>query len=75
MAGVLPIEGELEGVLKNQKIMKKKQYIAPEVELVELEMVEILAASIRIGEGEKNAEESFSNDRRGGWGNLWGDEE
>ena len=55
--------------------MKKKQYIAPEVELVELEMVEILAASIRIGEGGKDAGESFSNDRRGGWGNLWGDEE
>ena len=54
--------------------MKKKQYIVPEVEFVELEMVEILAASIRIGEGEKDAGESFSNDRRGGWGNLWGDE-
>ena len=55
--------------------MKKKQYIAPEVEIIELDMIDMLAASIGFGEEGKDANTSFSNRRRGQWGNLWADEE
>lgn len=51
--------------------MEKKNYIAPKTKIVKMETAAMLAASIRIGEGEAAAEESFSNERRGGWGNLW----
>lgn len=55
--------------------MNKKQYIAPEVEIVEMEAMTVLAASIGFGKEEKGAGDSFSNHRRGQWGNLWDTEE
>ena len=57
------------------KIMKKKQYIAPSMEVVEIELSELLASSIPdidIEDGEGT--EILSNKRRGRWGNLWDDD-
>lgn len=59
--------------------MEKKQYIAPAIEIAELEAVEtILAGSDLKGTiSDDNTEEDawMSNDRRGSWGNLWDDGE
>ena len=50
----------------------KKTYIAPEMEVMNIETVEMIAASMRMYEGEVNTEdEQLGNDRRGTWGNLW----
>ena len=53
--------------------MNKKTYIAPTVEITEIETVAMLAASIVI-DRENEGTEQLSNDRRGSWGNLWDDE-
>ena len=56
------------------KIMEKKQYIAPQMEIAELEVVEMLAASTKVFNifGDTTDEDAWmSNDRRGTWGNLW----
>lgn len=42
------------------------------MEIIDIETLDMLAASIGIGEGEVDASESFSNKKRGSWGNLWG---
>ena len=55
--------------------MKKKEYIAPQMEVIEIETVQMLAASaedIPVVDGEGT--EILSNDRRGKWGDLWGNE-
>jgi hypothetical protein len=55
--------------------MKKNEYIAPEIVVVDFEPVLMLSGSkpdIGIEDGEGG--EILSNDRRGTWGNLWGDE-
>ena len=59
-------------------IMKKKKYIAPVMEIAEIEMVSMIAASapeigiIKPGEnGENTGTDILSNNRRGTWGNLW----
>lgn len=52
----------------------KKTYIAPQMEQVTIELCNMLAASVRVFASEENAvdaSESLSNDRRGGWGDLW----
>ena len=49
----------------------KKTYIAPEMEVMNIETVEMIAASINTNETAVSADEAWSNDRRGGWGNLW----
>ena len=50
--------------------MEKKEYIKPEIEVVNLEVVEMIATSLQFNEtGGK--EESLSNGRRGKWGDLW----
>ena len=56
------------------KIMKKKQYIAPVMEIAELEVMEMLAASTKnfnISDDTTEDDAVMSNDRRGSWGNLW----
>lgn len=56
--------------------MEKKKYIAPEVEITEMEMMGMLAASagdIPVVDGEGS--EILSNRHRGEWGNLWADDE
>ena len=50
----------------------KKAYMTPEMEVMNIETVEMIAASMRMYEGEVNTEdEQLGNDRRGTWGNLW----
>lgn len=53
----------------------KKNYIAPQMEQVTIELSTMLAASEKVGVGvfaseEVKASESLSNERRG-WGDLW----
>ena len=47
----------------------KKTYIAPEMEVMNIETVEMIATSIAVVNDE--GDEMLGNDRRGGWGNLW----
>ena len=56
--------------------MNKKTYIKPELEVVEIESVEVIATSIPLVE-EDGAEQLTNNyrPRRGKWGNLWSTEE
>ena len=55
-------------------IMEKKEYIAPECVVVEVETVSLLAVSVPIGDDRPNNDkEDMSNRHRGEWGNLWGD--
>ena len=51
--------------------MEKKSYNAPEAELIKIETSTMLAASVGIGKGEADAGQSFSNEHRGSWGNVW----
>ena len=54
--------------------MEKETYIRPQIEVIEMELVTMVAASpgdIPVVEGEGG--EQLSNDRRGTWGNLWDD--
>ena len=47
------------------------------MEIAEIEMVSMMAASkpgIGVGDGDADAGEAWSNDRRGSWGNLWSDD-
>ena len=56
--------------------MEKETYIAPQIEVLEIESVEMMATSLVFNE-EGGNEESLSNGRRGKWGDLWyqGEEE
>ncbi len=52
--------------------MEKKIYIKPEIEVVEIESVEVIATSIPFVE--EDGTEQLTNEyhpRRGKWGNLW----
>ena len=51
--------------------MEKKEYIKPEIEVADLDLPQMLAASsIEVNPGE-SGDEQLSNRRRGTWGNLW----
>ena len=54
--------------------MNKKEYIAPECEVIEMETVSMIAASNDkpITPDEDVDIELNSNRHRGEWGNLWG---
>ncbi len=56
------------------KIMEKKQYIAPTMEIAEIEMVSMIAASVGVSDETTDDDAWMSNDRRGSWGNLWSDD-
>lgn len=50
----------------------KKVYIAPSVEVAELELAAMLAASdFHVSEDVTDDDAVMSNNRRGSWGNLW----
>ena len=52
----------------------KKDYIAPQMELITMEPSNMLASSVQVNvfDGEEvDASKSLSNDRRGEWGDLW----
>ena len=56
--------------------MEKKEYIAPECEIVEMETVNMIANSFDTPidgteEGENDSGSVGSNRHRGEWGNLW----
>lgn len=53
--------------------MEKKEYIKPEMEEVALNTVQMIAASIGIGDENEFADDSevLATGRRGKWGNLW----
>ena len=55
--------------------MEKKEYIAPEVEIAEIEMVSMLAASVLVSDKFTEDDAVMSNRHRGEWGNLWSDDE
>ena len=55
--------------------MNKKLYIAPAMEISEIEMVAMLAASVLVSDKTTEDDAVMSNDRRGSWGNLWDDGE
>ena len=46
----------------------KKNYLKPEVEMLDFVVTSMIAASVGGGEGE---EIPLSNKHRGEWGNLW----
>ena len=57
--------------------MKKKEYIKPETEVVELELESLmLSASNKVDISDDTTEEDawMSNGRRGKWGDLWANE-
>ena len=57
--------------------MKKKSYIKPEVEGLEIETVEMIATSLIFSDDEVDLEETeqlvviYKPNRRGKWGDLW----
>ena len=54
--------------------MEKKVYIAPECEVVEVDLVSMIAGSvIDVTPGEDDDFVLESNRHRGEWGNLWSD--
>ena len=58
--------------------MEKKKYIAPAMEIVEIKMVSMIAASagdIPVGGDGQGGGDALSNRRRGEWGNFWPDDE
>ena len=58
--------------------MEKKVYIKPEIEVIEIETVEMIAASLVFNDTVVDTSgpgTQLSNGRRGQWGNLWYTEE
>ena len=52
--------------------MEKKKYISPECTVVEMEIMNMMAASVGIGnDKEENDAEDMALRHRGQWGNLW----
>ena len=49
--------------------MIKKEYVKPEMAMEEILLVNMLAASAPVVDGEGDGD--YSNERRGGWGSLW----
>ena len=48
----------------------KREYIKPELEIIETDGYEMICASLTISEEETN-DPGRVNERRGDWGNLW----
>ena len=54
--------------------MEKKEYIKPEIEVIEIESVEMIASSLVFNDENVNTSTpgiQLSNGRRGKWGDLW----
>ena len=52
--------------------MNKKTYITPEMEIMNVETVEMIATSLAMYEDEElDVSEQLGNRRRGTWGNFW----
>lgn len=48
----------------------KKDYLKPEMEVMEITVESMIATSNNIGEGDPDRPLD-TNNRRGGWGDLW----
>ena len=59
------------GGLQLDFFMNKKAYITPEMEVMNVETVEMIAASVLSINEEGGEEQSLGTGRRGSWGNLW----
>ena len=58
----------------SMKYMEKNIYIVPECLVVELETIQMIAASFDVNAGSKDGVDAMgANYRRGEWGNLWSD--
>ena len=71
---VLPIEGEMPKGRGGLIRIMKKTYIIPSIEVVNIEAVEMLAASISIDRtqsGKQQLGNERGEDRQ--WGNIWAD--
>ena len=52
--------------------MNKKTYITPEMEIMNVETIEMIATSLAMYEDEElETENQLGNRRRGTWGNFW----
>lgn len=51
----------------------KTEYIKPELQIEEVEMTNMIATSLNVGEDIEEAT-TDANGRRGAWGNLWGED-
>ena len=76
MSEFSPSGGVRGGLLS--KIMNKKAYITPEMEVMNIETVDMMATSLLI-DGETEVDTSkdgtqLGHGRRGTWGNLWYEE-
>lgn len=59
--------------------MMKKEYIAPAIEVVEMDEICLVVGSLQDGGGMGGdpttpPTEELSNNRRGQWGNLWAED-
>ena len=57
--------------------MNKKTYIAPKFKIVEMLPIRLISSSHsfnNLGEEEDDCFELNANNRRGTWGNLWGND-
>lgn len=58
----------------SNKTMNKKAYIAPAMEIMNIETVEMMAASVQMYDDTVNTSvigNQLGHGRRGTWGNLW----
>lgn len=51
-------------------MIDKREYIKPEVEIIEIDGYEMISTSLLISDEETNTVGRV-NERRGEWGNLW----
>ena len=51
--------------------MIKKTYIAPQLDVLNIELSSLIAASIKIGDGGAGAGQSFTNKHQGTDENMW----
>jgi hypothetical protein len=60
--------------------MNKKKYIAPAIEVIEMEVAPYMVAGSVMNGGEiggdfdEEFDQELSNNRRGQWGNLWAED-
>ena len=56
-------------------MVMRKQYVKPEMFVVEISISSMLAASFTIDKNSQgDCEEDFARGRRGVWGDLWADD-
>ena len=51
--------------------MNKQTYITPAMEIMNIDTVEMMAASIAVDRQSEGGNEMLGNERRGSWGDLW----